>query len=59
MFLRKDMEIWLLVGGRKLDKAVAEEMAALKEQWEVELDDLETESANLLVWYLDLSLITR
>ncbi|KAL8544534.1 hypothetical protein ACS0TY_004925 [Phlomoides rotata] len=32
----------------ELDKAVAEEMAALKEQWEVELDDLETESANLL-----------
>ncbi|KAK4487524.1 hypothetical protein RD792_005829 [Penstemon davidsonii] len=31
-----------------LDKAVAEEMATFKEEWEVELDELETESAHLL-----------
>ncbi|EYU39522.1 hypothetical protein MIMGU_mgv1a008888mg [Erythranthe guttata] len=32
----------------ELDKAVAEEMAAFKEEWEVALDELETESAHLL-----------
>ncbi|GFQ05694.1 protein chromatin remodeling 20 [Phtheirospermum japonicum] len=31
-----------------LDKAVAEEMETLKEEWEVTLDELETESAHLL-----------
>ncbi|KAL3654023.1 hypothetical protein CASFOL_003704 [Castilleja foliolosa] len=34
--------------GDELDKAVAEEMETLKEEWEVALDDLETESAHLL-----------
>ncbi|GFP96467.1 protein chromatin remodeling 20 [Phtheirospermum japonicum] len=32
----------------KLDKVVAEEMETLKEEWEVTLDELETESAHLL-----------
>ncbi|GFP87990.1 protein chromatin remodeling 20 [Phtheirospermum japonicum] len=34
--------------GDELDKAVAEEMETLKEEWEVTLDELETESAHLL-----------
>ena len=33
----------------QLETAVADEMATLKEEWEAVLDDLETESANLLV----------
>ncbi|KAI3459053.1 hypothetical protein Pfo_015716 [Paulownia fortunei] len=36
------------LSGDELDKAVAEEMATFKEEWEVELDELETESAHLL-----------
>nr|XP_007143953.1 hypothetical protein PHAVU_007G116500g [Phaseolus vulgaris]ESW15947.1 hypothetical protein PHAVU_007G116500g [Phaseolus vulgaris] len=32
-----------------LETAVADEMAAFKEEWEAVLDDLETESAHLLV----------
>ncbi|KAL6565324.1 hypothetical protein OROGR_002275 [Orobanche gracilis] len=34
--------------GDELDKAVAEEMETLKEEWEVMLDELEIESAHLL-----------
>ncbi|XP_076904169.1 protein CHROMATIN REMODELING 20-like [Bidens hawaiensis] len=34
--------------GEALDNAVADEMLALREKWEYELDDLETESAHLL-----------
>ncbi|CAA0814494.1 Protein CHROMATIN REMODELING 20 [Striga hermonthica] len=34
--------------GDELDNAVAEEMETLKEEWEVVLDELETESAHLL-----------
>ncbi|KAL8246017.1 hypothetical protein R6Q59_007233 [Mikania micrantha] len=34
--------------GETLDRAVADEMLALREKWEDELDDLETESAHLL-----------
>ncbi|KAI3796901.1 hypothetical protein L1987_39588 [Smallanthus sonchifolius] len=34
--------------GEALDSAVANEMLALREKWEDELDDLETESAHLL-----------
>ncbi|XP_020549105.1 protein CHROMATIN REMODELING 20 isoform X3 [Sesamum indicum] len=36
------------LSGDELDKAVTEEMTTLKEEWEVELDKLETESAHLL-----------
>ncbi|XP_057802086.1 protein CHROMATIN REMODELING 20-like isoform X2 [Salvia miltiorrhiza] len=36
------------LSGDELDKAVSGEMAAFREQWEVELDELETESAHLL-----------
>lgn len=39
-----------------MDKAVAEEMAAFKEEWEMELDELETESANLLVQFIFVSI---
>lgn len=39
-----------------MDKAVSGEMAAFREQWEVELDELETESAHLLVAILNFSL---
>ncbi|XP_057250433.1 protein CHROMATIN REMODELING 20 isoform X3 [Beta vulgaris subsp. vulgaris] len=34
--------------GNDLDKAVADEMAAFREEWEATLDELETESAHLL-----------
>lgn len=34
--------------GEELENAVADEMLALREKWEDELDDLETESAHLL-----------
>ncbi|GAB4835468.1 hypothetical protein Ancab_000376 [Ancistrocladus abbreviatus] len=34
--------------GDELEKAVADEMAAFKEEWESSLDDLETESAHIL-----------
>lgn len=40
-----------------MDNAVSGEMAAFREQWEVELDELETESAHLLVWNLNLSCV--
>jgi len=33
-----------------LEKAVADEMATFKEEWEASLDELETESAHLLVY---------
>lgn len=36
------------LNGDDLEKAVKEEMEALKEEWETMLDDLETESAHLL-----------
>ncbi|GER51313.1 DNA repair and recombination protein RAD54 [Striga asiatica] len=36
------------ISGDELDNAVAEEMETLKEEWEVVLDELETESAHLL-----------
>ncbi|CAI9759256.1 unnamed protein product [Fraxinus pennsylvanica] len=36
------------LSGDDLEKAVKEEMTTFKEEWEVELDDLETESAHLL-----------
>ncbi|PIN19967.1 Transcription regulator XNP/ATRX, DEAD-box superfamily [Handroanthus impetiginosus] len=36
------------ISGDELDKAVSEEMATFKEEWEAELDELETESAHLL-----------
>ncbi|KAK6136328.1 hypothetical protein DH2020_029949 [Rehmannia glutinosa] len=41
------------LAGDELDKAVAQEMATFKEEWEVELDELETESAHLLQEQLD------
>lgn len=39
-------EIWSF----QLENAVADEMATFKEEWETVLDELETESAHLLVW---------
>ncbi|XP_073293356.1 protein CHROMATIN REMODELING 20 isoform X2 [Primulina huaijiensis] len=41
-------ELALSLSGDDLEKAVAEEMAVFKEEWEMELDELETESAHLL-----------
>ncbi|KAK6137764.1 hypothetical protein DH2020_028492 [Rehmannia glutinosa] len=36
------------LSGNELEKAVEEEMLVFKEEWEMELDELETESAHLL-----------
>ncbi|KZV39240.1 protein CHROMATIN REMODELING 20 [Dorcoceras hygrometricum] len=44
--VRKELAVSL--SGDDLEKAVAEEMAVFKEEWELELDELETESAHLL-----------
>lgn len=41
-------ELGQSLSGDELDNAVSGEMAAFREQWEVELDELETESAHLL-----------
>ncbi|GFP90113.1 protein chromatin remodeling 20 [Phtheirospermum japonicum] len=41
-------EVSQSLSGDELEKAVAEEMVAFKEEWEDELDELETESAHLL-----------
>ena len=40
--------IWL----EQLEKAVCEEMSLYKEEWELKLDELEKESAYLLVYDL-------
>ena len=42
-----------------METAIADEMATFKEEWEAVLDDLETKSAHLLVWfYLSFSVDT-
>ncbi|KAL0340799.1 UNVERIFIED_CONTAM: protein CHROMATIN REMODELING 20 [Sesamum radiatum] len=41
-------ELALSLSDNELDKAVVEEMFTFKEEWEVELDELETDSAYLL-----------
>ncbi|XP_011069497.1 protein CHROMATIN REMODELING 20-like [Sesamum indicum] len=41
-------ELALSLSDNELEKAVVEEMFTFKEEWEVELDELETESAYLL-----------
>ncbi|KAK6144897.1 hypothetical protein DH2020_021717 [Rehmannia glutinosa] len=38
------------LSGNELEKAVEEEMLVFKEEWEMELDELETESAHLLLF---------
>ncbi|XP_020547292.1 protein CHROMATIN REMODELING 20-like [Sesamum indicum] len=43
-------ELALSLSDNELEKAVVEEMFTFKEEWEVELDELETESAYLLVY---------